>query len=111
MFLGTLPAATNNSDWIESIRLTDFDDSDPLDFTDVEFEMAVYRDGRTPILTGSTSGGEITTPEDGIVSWQFLAARMSGFCAGTYTVEIKATRDVFETLIGFINLPVYEGQT
>jgi len=110
MFGGTLPATATNSDWIESIQITDVDAGEPLDLSDVEFEIAVYRDGRTPVLTGSTSGGEITTPEDGIVSWQFLASSMGALCAGTYTVDLIATRDVFTTSIGQFHLPVYEGK-
>lgn len=110
MFGGTLPAAANNADWIESIQITDADAGEALDLSDVEFQMAVYRGDRTPVLTGSTSGGEITTPEDGIVSWQFLASSMSSLCAGTYTVDLIATRDVFTTSIGQFSLPVFEGQ-
>ncbi|UQS95233.1 receptor-binding protein [Pseudanabaena phage Pam5] len=110
MFGGTLPPTATNADWIESVQLFSSDDGDALDLSDVEFSMAVYRDGRTPVLTGSTTGGEITNPETGVVSWQFLAASMGSLQAGTYTIDLIGERAGFTTSIGQFHLPVYEGQ-
>lgn len=109
MITGTLAPVVNTGDLVQSFVVSDKGDRSLLDLSDVTIDLAIYRTGRGATLTASTSGGEITNPDTGVITVQLLAPRLRALCAGTWQLEMRASRAGFTTPFARFSLPVQEG--
>src|SRR5262245_29567030 len=94
MYSGSLAPTSNREDWQEAITLTDEDSGDLIDISGCTITMTV-RDlkNKCVVLTGSTTNGEITLPEDGTFLWDFPAEAMGALCQAEYEVGVRITQD------------------
>lgn len=63
----------------------------------------------SPDLTGSTSDGTVTVNGDDALTWTFTATQMSTIAAGSYAVQLIATKDGQTRLLLLGTLPVIAG--
>ncbi len=110
MYQARLDPLAIGSDWNVALELMDADTGDPLDLTDMQFTVTMQpiRGGYMPVV-GTTSNGHVTTPDDGVVVINFMAADMRGLSVGDYAVSLKAERDGFTEHLVIGTLPVVDG--
>lgn len=63
----------------------------------------------SPDLTGSTSDGTVTVNDDDALTWTFTAEQMNALAAGSYAVQLTATKDGQTRLLFLGTLPVIAG--
>jgi hypothetical protein len=110
MFHARLQPISKGSDWIEIVELADIETGEPVDFTGATFRVTLRRKGDTsPEITGTSSTGEVISPEAGIVHIQFLASSLGSLDPGEYDIGLKIERDGFAEALIIGTLPVIDG--
>lgn len=119
MFAGSLGTISTAADWRDAISLADQETGDPLDLTGCSItfnvrESETYPDDygwRGPpnstnaVLSGSTSGGQITITDLGVFQWAFPAPL--NLCPGEHDVGIVISRSG-ETIQLFLGTIIVE---
>lgn len=101
--------ATGDADWPVRIDLTDDDTGEPLDTTDITFNMAVSSRGHE-YLTATTDDDTIEVPETGTIQWRFTAAQMATLEEHkTYSVGVIMTNAAGTTQLLVGTLAVLDG--
>lgn len=111
MYTGSLDAVANNETWELTISCTDTDSGELIDFTGclVEMELKDQNGGRC--LSASTDDGGIILNEPTALTLTIDMDRMRTFCAGTYLIGIRASRDGRYASLAACTLPIIEGNT
>lgn len=109
MLTARLDPISTYSDWILSIQLRDTETGDNFDLTGCSAEIGLRKIGEEAVSTvASTTGGEITFPDTGIILSQVLHGDYD-FEVGEYDVRLKLSRDGFTEAFIIGTLPVIDG--
>lgn len=109
MLTARLDPISTYSDWILSIQLRDTETGDNFDLTGCAAEIGLRKIGEEEVSTvASTTGGEITFPDTGIILSQVLYGDYD-FEVGEYDVRLKLSRDGFTEAFIIGTLPVIDG--
>lgn len=111
MLTGALNPVSNKATWTVIYELVDSDTDEAIDLSEVDEITIQVRDprSRSPLLSGSLTGGQVSRVDTGVFSWTFSASQMSALCANTYDVGciIEQNGETVQILIG--TLPVIDG--
>jgi hypothetical protein len=110
MYTGSLPPVSNAETWQDARRLIDSETGDNIIIDDCNVTLTVkeQNNGRA-VLTGSSDGGEITFPEEGVFMWEFSVDQMKAFCAGTYDIGVRISRDGITRQLVIGTLTILDG--
>lgn len=101
--------ATDDADWGVRCPLINDTTNQPLDTTDLSFELEVSYCGCS-YLTASTADNTIEVPELGTIQWLFTKEQMSGLDPrNTYRVGCRVTNDGGTTQLFVGSLAVLDG--
>lgn len=108
MLIGALPAASNRATWVENFEFVDATDDSPIDFSVCDEIVITIRDPYLSdnLITLKKSTGQVTTPNQGVISVRAEAGTMGGLDPKTYEVALETHTggDVDQLILG--TLPV-----
>lgn len=93
MYTGALDPVSNQEDWQFSYQLWDQEADEFIDISACTVTITLRDKNKSAVLTGSTTDGQITLPEDGVFEVLFPASDMSGLDADTYDVGLRIQND------------------
>ena len=110
MFTGSLDPVSNQEDWQFSYLVWDSEADEFIDISGCTITITVRdQETKASVLTGSTTGGQITLPEDGVFQVLFPESDMNGVCPKTYNVGIRIANDDRTVQFFIGTVPVLDG--
>jgi hypothetical protein len=102
-------SATDDADWAVMMPLINDSTNQPLDTTDVRFDLSVKSCGHQ-VLTATTDDDSIQVPELGTIQWRFTAEQMKALQPRqTYVVGCNMTNAAGTTPLFVGTLAVIDG--
>lgn len=101
--------ASNKADWIIQVTATDQETGVALDFTGASIDFKLRDQSGCQRLEASTSLGNITLPDTGVIEIQFTPAQMCGLCPGTYQIGCVYNLNDETTQLFVGDVAIYDG--